>query len=372
MNPLLHYVRHGAAEGRPLTSGLHGTPAAAGAAGAAAPQVLPAAAKHEYAEELVARYEAFLAGDGRIAMPRDGAARISVIVVLHNKAHFSHACLQSLAVAAAARGDIEVVIVDSGSTDSTRRLLSRVDGAQVEILDRNDGFVLSVNRAARLCRGDTIVLLNNDATLAPEAFGYALQTLDEDAQVAAVGGRIVLPGGLLQEAGCIVWADGTTSGYGRGQAPTAGDCMFRRDVDFCSGAFLMIRRSVFQALGGLDERFARPTTKRPTCACASARPGTGWCSTRAWRSCTTSSAVPPRPRPRWRCRRATARALPTSTPASWPAAWTRPPTCWQPAAPTAAGCACCCSTTTCPIRSSAWATRVPTTCCARCTPRAAS
>src|SRR3712207_9315076 len=74
----------------------------------------------------------------------------------------------------------------------------------------------------------------------------AADVLDGDSSIGAVGGRIVLPDGTLQEAGSIIWNDGTCLGYGRGGNPDDPEFMFRRDVDYCSGAFLMTPRAVFE------------------------------------------------------------------------------------------------------------------------------
>jgi O-antigen biosynthesis protein len=56
----------------------------------------------------------------------------------------------------------------------------------------------------------------------------------------------------LQEAGSIIWSDGSTAGYGRGLSPDSGEVMFRREVDYVSGAFLMTPRSLWERLGGFD------------------------------------------------------------------------------------------------------------------------
>jgi glycosyltransferase involved in cell wall biosynthesis len=71
-----------------------------------------------------------------------------------------------------------------------------------------------------------------------------------------VGGRIVLADGSLQEAGCITFSDGSTIGYGRGQDPQASEFQFVRDVDFCSGAFMLVRADLWRSLDGFDSRYA--------------------------------------------------------------------------------------------------------------------
>lgn len=74
--------------------------------------------------------------------------------------------------------------------------------------------------------------------------------------VGAVGGKIVLLDGSLQEAGSIIWSDGSCKGYGRGRVPRDPEFQFRREVDYCSGAFLMVRRTLFESLNRFDPAFA--------------------------------------------------------------------------------------------------------------------
>src|SRR5262249_47760997 len=58
------------------------------------------------------------------------------------------------------------------------------------------------------------------------------------------------------EAGNIIYRDGSTLGYGRDLSPQAPEVNFVRDVEFCSGVFLMARRSLLNELEGFDDRFA--------------------------------------------------------------------------------------------------------------------
>jgi GT2 family glycosyltransferase len=83
----------------------------------------------------------------------------------------------------------------------------------------------------------------------------ALRTLRSSSDIGAVGGKIILLDGKLQEAGSIVWRDGSCTGYGRGDDPFAPMYNFRRDVDYCSGAFLLTPRRVWEQLSGFDKAF---------------------------------------------------------------------------------------------------------------------
>ncbi len=222
-----------------------------------APQAAPPSPKAAWRAILSARLDAFLATSAMLALPRAARPDVSIILVLHNQAELTFGCLGSIAETLGAGAPrAEVIILDNASTDRTAALLRRVEGATVIRSDTNLHFLKGVNQAARAATGRALLLLNNDAQLLPGAVAAALRTLDSAPDIGAVGGRIILPDGTLQEAGSIIWRNGAASGYGRGQDPNAPDHMFQRDVDYCSGAFLMTTSAAWQELGGFDEAFA--------------------------------------------------------------------------------------------------------------------
>lgn len=205
---------------------------------------------------LATRLRGFLSGPETLRLPRAEQPDVSIILVLYNQAELTFGCLSSiLETLATAPFGVEVVIADNASSDETRALLERMEGATIVRNRANLHFLRAVNGAAREARGRTILLLNNDAQLLPGAVGSALRTLDADESIGAVGGRIILPDGTLQEAGSIIWRD-ACSGYARGEPPETPDVMFQRDVDYCSGAFLLTPSALWQQMGGFDERFA--------------------------------------------------------------------------------------------------------------------
>jgi len=210
--------------------------------------------KEEYRHGLKSALDHFLDAGTRLCFPETPAPVVSILLVTYNQAELTLACLQSIVDTVTVPA--EVIIVDNGSTDDTRRLFGRLDGATIHRRADNLHFLRAVNYGAASARGQYLLLLNNDAVLCPGALDAALDSAASLERVGAVGGRIILPDGTLQEAGSIIWSDGSCLGYGRGEPPDEGPFMFRRDVDYCSGAFLLVRRELFEDLGRFDEAFA--------------------------------------------------------------------------------------------------------------------
>ena len=178
---------------------------------------------------------------------------VSFVLVLHNKAHLSVLSIESILQNAGV--PYELIIVDNGSTDETGRLLEKIPGAKVIRNQSNLGFGPACMQAAACAEGEYLCFLNNDALLSPGAMTAVLQNF-RNSEVAAVGGKILLATGALQEAGSLVWSDGSALGYGRGEDPNAPQYNFRRPVDYCSAVFLVTRRRLFAEVGGFRPEFA--------------------------------------------------------------------------------------------------------------------
>jgi O-antigen biosynthesis protein len=180
---------------------------------------------------------------------------VSVLLLLCNRAELTLGCLQTLALRLN-QVPFEIVVIDNGSTDDTRQLLERVSGLKVVRNEANLGYPRAVNQAARLAAGKFLLLLNNDTQVLGRGIDVAAAYLEANPDVGAVGGKVILLDGALQEAGCTIWRNGWTCQYGRHQAPDGPAYDFQREVDYCSGAFLMTPRELFASFGGLDEAFS--------------------------------------------------------------------------------------------------------------------
>ena len=153
-------------------------------------------------------------------------------------------------------GDIELILVDAGSTDETRQIGRFVRGANVLQFGIDMDLARGCNAALHYVRADAVLILDNAVELTPGALAAALRRLHSDPHIGAVGGKIIRTHGRLQDAGNIIWRDGTTLGYQRDGSPLAPEANFVRDVDFCSATFLLIRGAVLRQLEGFDTAFA--------------------------------------------------------------------------------------------------------------------
>jgi glycosyltransferase involved in cell wall biosynthesis len=80
--------------------------------------------------------------------------------------------------------------------------------------------------------------------------------LETREKVGVVGPRLLFPNGKLQEAGAIMWRDGSAWNFGRMDDPEKPDYCYLKETDYISGACLMIRAHLWQQLGGFDTRYA--------------------------------------------------------------------------------------------------------------------
>ena len=199
------------------------------------------------------RLNQLLAGPQILAIADHASPVVSIILVTRNKAHLTLLTVESILEHVSV--PYELIAVDNGSDDRTPALLNRLQGAKVLRNAVNTGFGPACMQAAEAARGNYLCFFNNDALLTPGAMEAALRNFDDDT-VGAVGGKILLSNGTVQEAGSIIWSDGSALGYGRGDDPSLPQYNFRRPVDYCSGVFLITPATVFRHFGGFSEEFA--------------------------------------------------------------------------------------------------------------------
>ena len=195
------------------------------------------------------------AEDGPIAFSVPAEVRASVVIPVYGKLAYTLACLRSLA-RTRLPPDTELIVVDDASPDDSGKVLPKIPGLRYHRNAQNLGFVGSCNAGAALARGEFLVFLNNDTTLTPGWLEALLRTFQSHPDTGLAGAQLVYPDGRLQESGGIVFSDGSGWNYGRFDDPRHPAYTFVREVDYCSGAAVALRRELFDRLGGFEACYA--------------------------------------------------------------------------------------------------------------------
>jgi GT2 family glycosyltransferase/glycosyltransferase involved in cell wall biosynthesis len=197
-----------------------------------------------HVEPLDISFEPFL-------LPTSDQPLVSVIIPVHGKLAYTVACLRSLRRHAPTAA-FEVIVVDDASPDDSVETILQVGGLRLIRNEANLGFVGSCNAGAAASRGEYLLFLNNDTQVMPGWLDGLLTCFAEREDCGIAGSRLVYPDGRLQEAGGLVFADGSGWNVGRFETRDSTAWRYRREVDYVSGASLMIRRALFQRVGGFD------------------------------------------------------------------------------------------------------------------------
>jgi GT2 family glycosyltransferase len=280
MNPLVHYVRFGASERRPAAPWLQ-APAQRKRAmppreRASSPDVQ--APTKVLSPELSSELRCFLRYANKavldeevpvlarnlklriracrsLSAPMGVKPVVSIIIPVFNQLRYTVHCLESI-LTARTKTPFEIIVVNDGSSDATKRLLAMCPQIRSVDVEHNQGFIEACNRGADAARGTNILFLNNDTHVLDDWLDELSNTLASDSRIAIVGSQLIYPNGVLQEAGAIVLSDGTIFNYGLGGDPLAPQYSYPRSVDYCSAASLMISRERFEQLGGFDPEFS--------------------------------------------------------------------------------------------------------------------
>ncbi len=184
---------------------------------------------------------------------------VTIVIPTRNRVDLLQTCLDG--VAATEYPDIDVIVVDNDSDDpQTLSYLAALDPVRHQVIRYSGPFNYSAmnNRAVAAARGRLICLLNNDVEiLQPDWLAtMAAQAMRED--VGAVGARLLYPDGRIQHAGVVIGV-GNAAGHAHRFVHPDEEGYFRRHAlpqftAAVTGACLLVQRTRFEAVGGLDER----------------------------------------------------------------------------------------------------------------------
>jgi len=180
---------------------------------------------------------------------------VSIVIPVYNHLDHTLTCLRSIAEHPGAVA-FEVIVVDDCSSDDSAAMLATVDGLRLLRNVENTGFIGACNAGLNAANGEFVVFLNNDTAVRPGWLEALIGTFTARPDCGLVGAKLIYPDGRLQEAGGIVFNDGSGWNYGRFDDPRAPQYNYLREVDYCSGAAIMLRRELLEDFGGFDPRYA--------------------------------------------------------------------------------------------------------------------
>lgn len=194
---------------------------------------------------------------------------VSILVVSYNTRDLTLACLASI-YAQTNQVDYHVVVLDNASADgSADAIAQQYPQARLIRSNENLGFARGNNVAAREARGDFLLLLNSDTVILDHAIDKVVEFARSRPKVGIVGGRTLFADGTLNYTSChgrptpwslLCMGLGLSSLFRRSRLfdPESIGGWERdsvREVDAVTGCFLLIRRTLWEQLGGFDERF---------------------------------------------------------------------------------------------------------------------
>ncbi len=179
---------------------------------------------------------------------------VSIVIPVYNQWEYTEKCIRSILHGAPGMS-YEIILADDHSTDETINALKHFPELKIVKTPENAGFLKNCNNAALQARGDYLVFLNNDTLVHEKWLQGLLDVFDHDSMVGMAGSKLVYPDGKLQEAGGIIWKDASGWNFGRLDNPDKPEYNYDREVDYVSGASIMIRASLWREIGGFDERY---------------------------------------------------------------------------------------------------------------------
>lgn len=205
-----------------------------------------------------AAVEMRLPGVYRVRYRIEGAPMVSIVIPTRDRARLLRDCVMSIERTEYAR--YEIVLVDNGSAEAeAKRLLDELGRRWVVV--RHPGpfnFSALCNRGAAAAKGEYLVFLNNDTRVKDGAWLGAMLEHAQRPEVGAVGAKLIYPDGTIQHAGIVLLCGaaclaGHAFRYHRAERPHYfGLTEAVRNCTAVTAACMMVRRAVFEEIGGFD------------------------------------------------------------------------------------------------------------------------
>jgi GT2 family glycosyltransferase/glycosyltransferase involved in cell wall biosynthesis len=186
----------------------------------------------------------------------DSATKVAVAIPTYNGWDWTSRCIESIRKSRD-QNYCDIWVIDDASTDGTsERLADKYPDVRIIQNSKNLGFLKSCNNAFHKLRHYKWVFLLNNDTEVHEGFLFeALHLAAKNPRAALIGSKLVYPDGSLQEAGAFFWQSGNAWNFGRNADPSRAEFNIDRQVDYCSGAAILLRTGSLFDVGLFSEEF---------------------------------------------------------------------------------------------------------------------
>ncbi|MDT3428000.1 GT2 family glycosyltransferase [Paenibacillus forsythiae] len=184
---------------------------------------------------------------------KESESNVSIIIPVYNQCQYTLNCI-SMVEKNSKNINYEIILVDDCSQDQTSEIIRKMNIKYIRN-EVNEGFIKSCNKGASYASGEYLIFLNNDTEVQPGWLEALLGTFKRFEDAGIVGSKLIFGDGTLQEAGGIVWSDGSAWNYGRGENPNDWKYNYVREVDYVTGACISIKKDLFKQCGGFSELY---------------------------------------------------------------------------------------------------------------------
>lgn len=190
----------------------------------------------------------------KLSVPQWTDPTVSIVIPVYNQFDYTYLCIKSI-LENSGTVKYEIIIADDCSSDLTTQIEDIISGLVVIHNKENLRFLLNCNNAAKSAKGKYVLFLNNDTQVQSNWLQPLVDLIDSSDDIGMVGSKLVYPDGKLQEAGGILWRDGSAWNFGNKDNPDLPQYNYVKEADYISGAAIMIRHALWKEIGGFDELF---------------------------------------------------------------------------------------------------------------------
>ncbi len=192
----------------------------------------------------------------KLYVPKFETIDVSIIVSTYNNFDYLYNCIDSI-LKSNSKICYEIIIADdSDDINHIEKIQNNILGIKHIKNKGAKGFILNNNNAAKYASGDFFLFLNDDTYVFFNWLDTLYKLIKNDKNIGLVGSKFINSDGTLQEAGGIIWNNASGWNYGIGDNPKKSKYNYIKEVDYISGASIMIRSELWNELEGFSEEYA--------------------------------------------------------------------------------------------------------------------